>query len=415
MCGISVAINAKSLFACRKMHDATVHRGLHSYYWNKDKIQIWFRWLPITDSNISTPYFTCGDYTVFLNGFISNWKELADKYNIHSKTSCDTEILAKFIEKFNGKRLDELNGFFAVVYVVDGVVHTFTDRYGIKQLYSYKEGDSQYICSEVKGILALKDEWKLSEDGVKDWMYALGVINEHTVYQGINRLPKLPLSGGIDSGIIAKSIQPDYCFSVDYLEEEYSEAETLKANSVGRHFTLIASEHIYNEYKEKTLQAIDDPKVGSCYTNFALTELASNFVTVLFSGAGGDEFFGGYPHRLNKPIQEVIKRTDYQSPDYHDYPSHFEYDLKFLQGVLIVEDRIGSYFTLETRYPLLDNDFINFAMTLPDEYLENKRILKDISGLSDKVLNAKKRGFSNPHCTNKEWVDFVLNTLKDEK
>ena len=66
---------------------------------------------------------------------------------------------------------------------------------------------------------------------------------------------------------------------------------------------------------------------------------------------------------------------------------------------------------METRYPLLDNEFVDYALSLPDEYLENKRILKDISCLSDNVLNGKKRGFSNPHYTNKEWIDHVKRNL----
>ena len=66
---------------------------------------------------------------------------------------------------------------------------------------------------------------------------------------------------------------------------------------------------------------------------------------------------------------------------------------------------------METRYPLLDNDLVDFALSLPDEYKENKRILKDISGLNEKVLNSPKKGFSNP-VSNDEWVDFSINYIK---
>jgi hypothetical protein len=48
---------------------------------------------------------------------------------------------------------------------------------------------------------------------------------------------------------------------------------------------------------------------------------------------------------------------------------------------------------------------------LPDKYLFGKRILKDISGLPDEILVAKKRGFSNPHFTNKEWTHHVKTGL----
>ena len=72
---------------------------------------------------------------------------------------------------------------------------------------------------------------------------------------------------------------------------------------------------------------------------------------------------------------------------------------------------MGGYHTMETRYPLLDNDFVDFSLSLPNEYLDNKRILKDISGLSDDVINGKKKGFSNPYYTNKEWVEFCKSKL----
>jgi asparagine synthetase B (glutamine-hydrolysing) len=65
---------------------------------------------------------------------------------------------------------------------------------------------------------------------------------------------------------------------------------------------------------------------------------------------------------------------------------------------------MGGAHGMETRYPFLDNDFVNFALSLPDEYLKDKRILKDIADLPDQITKGKKRGFSNP-ISNKEWVD----------
>jgi len=68
---------------------------------------------------------------------------------------------------------------------------------------------------------------------------------------------------------------------------------------------------------------------------------------------------------------------------------------------------MGGANTLETRYPLLDNDLVDFCLSLPNTYINNKRILKDVSGLNDEVINGKKKGFSNP-ITNKEWIEEVL-------
>ena len=39
---------------------------------------------------------------------------------------------------------------------------------------------------------------------------------------------------------------------------------------------------------------LEEPRVGQSYPNFYASKLASKFVKVVLSGAGGDELFGGY-------------------------------------------------------------------------------------------------------------------------
>jgi len=449
MCGISAVIGGDCPGGnALGMAMATETRGTQIYIDEFDNAAVGYNWLKITDQTVNEQPFTCGDFKAWLNGYISNYKELAIKYDIELTTTCDAELLVKFLEKFKGERLDELNGFFAVAYYNGTELKFFTDRYGIKQLYRYERDGVVYVCSEVKGILRMFPNLGLDQNAVIDWKHSLGVMTDNTIYNGITRIKKLPfirpnkikidylparirlggllqmafmrnateqktgvfLSGGIDSGILAKYMNPDYCFSVDYADDKYSEIENIKLNSTSEHYTLICNHATFNKYLKPAIDVLDDPKVGSCYTNYALTKLASKFCTVLYSGAGGDELFGGYPHRNNRPIEQVIKRTE-NPPLSMDYSrvTHDEYNWRFLQGVLIVEDRMGGAFTMETRYPFLDNDFVDFVLSLPDEYLHNKRILKDISGLHPDVINGKKRGFSNPHLTNDEWVKNVMN------
>ncbi len=443
MCGIAAVINGTTEES-EAMAYAIRRRGIKRSTTQVNELTVSFVHLPIVE-DIEQPC-TNGNTTVWLNGFISNWKELCSKYSVKAKN--DTEYLAFHLE--NDYPKSELNGFFAVIYYQNGV-KMFTDRYGIKQLYTYKHLGTTYICSEPKGIKAV---CKLSIDfnAMSDWEYSLGVMTDDTIYTDVKRVECLPfercfkhdttsidyeeakrvlfelwlqacerndydgagcyLSGGIDSGIINNTMLPEYCFSVDYVNE-YSEADNIKLNSKGWHYTWIANNdtHVRWYYPKMTLKALDDLKVGSCYTNFAIAELASKFCKVMYSGAGGDEVFNGYTHRYNKPINEVIKRTNKDETREYDI-THKEYDWRYLKGILVVEDRMSGWHTMETRYPLLDNDFVDFALSLPDEYLENKRILKDISGLHPNVVNGKKRGFSNPHFTNDEWVEFCKNNIE---
>lgn len=437
MCGIAAVING-SVEDAEKMAFAIKRRGIRTTTTQLNELTVSFVHLPIVQ-DIKQPCKS-GGTTVWLNGFISNWKELCAKYHVFVDN--DTQYLAWHLD--NDKPKSELNGFFAVLYYKDGV-KMFTDRYGIKQLYTYKHLGVTYICSEVKGLKSALD-LKVDFAALSDWEYSLGVMTDHTIYSGVERVDCLPfpkpekieidydeaknkleallwksldrnyynnsgcyLSGGIDSGIIANWGKSMFTFSVDYLDDT-SEIENIKLNSRGLHYTMICNDWFKPYYSEAALRALDDFKVGSCYTNFAISELASKFCRVMYSGAGGDEVFNGYTHRYNKPINEVIKRT--KSDEQREYDiSHKEYDWRYLKGILVVEDRMSGYHTMETRYPLLDNDLVDFALSLPDEYLNNKRILKDISGLHPDVINGKKRGFSNPHFTNDEWVKFCKERL----
>lgn len=456
MCGINAVING-SFEQVQAMQKATQRRGITSAITSIGNDWVSFDHLPITDKNVAAGPFKSGSFTVWMNGYISNYRELAEKYDIKLETNCDTEFLAKFIDLHNEYKLDELNGFFSVL--VHNRCHignewsAYTDRYGIKQLYTYKQGSATFISSEVKGILAVCPDIELDETAVTEWKQTLGVVTKHTIYKGIKRVMQLPLnipekrkisydqakrelsrllhqsfernkydgesgvylSGGVDSGLIAHWMRPEYSFSVDYVDSAFSETDLIKINSTGIHHSIIVNRELADIYTQKTMLALDDLKAGSCYTNFAIAELASKFVRVMYSGAGGDEFFGGYPHRKSKDINEVVYRVDVSNEDeLLDYGclSHFEYDLEFLRAVLVVEDRMSGWHTMETRYPLLDNDLVDFAMSLPDDYLENKRILKDVCGLHEDVVNGKKKGFSNPYFSNSEWAEFALKNLR---
>lgn len=445
MCGINAVING-TFEDVKLLHKYSSRRGIHSKNTYVNNAYIVFDWLPITDNNAPNQPFRKDGVSVFLNGYISNYKELAKKYGIELKSNCDTELLCEFLHRFKGKRIKELNGFFAVLWTDGYEWHTFTDRYGIKQLYKYHKDGVTYISSELKTIVkALKPE--IDSEAMSRYKYSLGVLNKDTIYKGVERVKKIELSipetieisyedaktrlsylldksiernrtelkscvflsGGIDSGIIAKRVNPNYCFSVDYTNTDYSEIDRIKLNSVSEHYVLMCNDAMKSD---KVKDIIDDPKAGSCYTNIALTEFASKFCTVIYSGAGGDEFCGGYPHRLNKDIKDVQKRTKYEHEPMK--LTHFEYDLMFLDSILVIEDSISGYYTMEARYPLLDNDVVNFLLSLPDKYKENKRILKDISGLDEQVINGKKHGFSNPHYSNDEWVDFTEKYIYEQ-
>jgi asparagine synthase (glutamine-hydrolysing) len=160
---------------------------------------------------------------------------------------------------------------------------------------------------------------------------------------------------------------------------------------------------------------LEEPRIGQSYPNFYVAQLASRFVKVVLSGAGGDELFAGYPWRyyravvnadfddyvdkyyeywqrllpnrtlkmLFQPIQHdvdhVWTRDIFRSVFKHnkdeltrpeDYVNHSLYfEAKtFLHGLLVVEDKLSMAHGLETRLPFLDNDLVDFAMRVPVRY-----------------------------------------------
>lgn len=447
MCGIAGTLGG-NLCQVKKMGEAIRSRGISEGIYIDRKLIVYFTYLPITDDNALIQPYKEGNITLWLNGYISNYKELASQYNIELSTNCDTELLVNLYAKYGERCVYWLNGFFSIVVWDGNKLSFFNDRYGIKQLYYTYENGNLYFASEVKSLLKIKSKIELDYDAVNEWKKELGVLSQHTIWRGIYKntkldfvhdLPKLNIgyeeakehllyllnksihrnkihnkrdcvfvSGGIDSGVIANYIKPDYSFSCDYLLPDYSEISGIKRNSKGKHYSIIVSKDLFDEYKFKAIEALDDLKAGSCWKNYALTELASKYATVIYSGAGGDELFNSYVHRYSKPIGEVINRIGGFS---EKKISHKEYDWKFLEAILIVEDRMAGAFSMETRYPLLDNDFVDFALRLPDEFKENKRILKDISGLCEEVKSSPKRGFSNPYMNNKEWTEFAYETI----
>jgi asparagine synthase (glutamine-hydrolysing) len=157
---------------------------------------------------------------------------------------------------------------------------------------------------------------------------------------------------------------------------------------------------------------LEEPRVGQSYPNFYAAKLASKFVKVVLSGAGGDELFGGYPwryyravvndnfdhyvdkyygfwqrmlsdserQRLFSPIADDVRDVDTREIfrnvfRHHDrelatpetYINHSLYlEAKtFLHGLLVVEDKLSMAHSLESRVPFLDNDLVDFAMRVP--------------------------------------------------
>jgi len=234
------------------------------------------------------------------------------------------------------------------------------------------------------------------------------------------------LSGGMDSGAITAVASRSYQYlktftcgfdlssasGIELSFDERVKAEAMSARFKTEHYEMVLKAGDMERALPRLAWHLEEPRVGQSYPNFYAAKLASKFVKVVMSGAGGDELFGGYPWRyyraavsnnfehyidqyygfwqrlvddrhmqnLLAPIWSDVKHVstrdlfrdvflnhDNQLERPQDYINHSLYfEAKtFLHGLLVVEDKLSMAHGLETRVPFLDNDLVDFAMRCP--------------------------------------------------
>jgi asparagine synthase (glutamine-hydrolysing) len=234
------------------------------------------------------------------------------------------------------------------------------------------------------------------------------------------------LSGGMDSGTLTALAAKDLPYiktftcgfdlssasGIELSFDERVKAEAMSALFKTEHYEMVLKAGDMERCLPKLAWHIEEPRVGQSYPNYYAAQLASKFVKVVLSGAGGDELFGGYPWRYYRaticdnfehyidqyyvfwqrlmpntviakvfaPIWSEVKDVwtrdifrdvflthDNQLDRPEDYINHSLYfEAKtFLHGLFVVEDKLSMAHGLETRVPFMDNDLVDFAMGCP--------------------------------------------------
>ena len=233
------------------------------------------------------------------------------------------------------------------------------------------------------------------------------------------------LSGGMDSGSIVGLAAPHVprlqTFTAGF---DMSRVSGMELNFDERRTAEMMACEFGTEHYEQVINAgdirwslprvvwhLEDLRLGMSYPNFYIARLASKFVKVCLSGAGGDEIFGGYPWRYYRAFRALDRqdyfdsyyefwqrlttaeqrarlfRTSGSDQDemravfaavYDDAPNldletpedqiaaslYFE-GRTFLSGLLLLGDRLSMAHGLEERFPFLDNALVDFGMQLP--------------------------------------------------
>ena len=268
------------------------------------------------------------------------------------------------------------------------------------------------------------------------------------------------LSGGMDSGSItavaSRHLPRLHTFTGGFPTEGVVGDERLfdERGAALRMATAMETEHHERVIPPKALAEtlprlvwhLEDLRVASSYQNYLVAELARQHVTVVLSGAGGDELFAGYPWRYENArgaasVPDFVRRyAAYWSilvPD-SAKPAFFAGELgtaarqfsaeaagaavladvdevgnptdlaltfearTYLQGLFVVEDKLSMAHSLESRVPFLDNDLVDFTCAIPSAYKlrhgTSKYVLRHaMRGLiPEEILWARKQGFAPP-------------------
>jgi asparagine synthase (glutamine-hydrolysing) len=237
------------------------------------------------------------------------------------------------------------------------------------------------------------------------------------------------LSGGMDSGSIvavaSASIPRLATFTcgfdlsavtgVEANFDERREAELIACHFKTEHYQQVVNSSDISWALPRLIWHLEDLRLGMSYPNFYVSRLASRFVKVCLSGAGGDELYAGYPwryyrvsgavgrddyfrqyyafwqrlisdqdkkeHLFTDDIRRQVREWDtfrtfsrvftfneqlkYDTPEEHIANSLYFEIKTFLAGLLLVGDKLSMAHGLEERVPFLDNDLVDFSQRIP--------------------------------------------------
>ena len=275
------------------------------------------------------------------------------------------------------------------------------------------------------------------------------------------------LSGGMDSGSITAIAAKSYPYlktftcgfdlsSASGLElafDERAKAEAMSYHFKTEHYEMVLKAGDMERCLTKLAWHLEEPRVGQSYPNYYAAQLASKFVKVVLSGAGGDELFGGYPWRyyraavnddfehyidkyylywqrlvdnrllrqmfapIWKDVDSVWTRDIFRdvfqnrsdklcSPEeYINHSLYFEAKT-FLSGLFVVEDKLSMAHSLETRVPFMDNDLVDFAMQCPVHLKLNN--LSEVLRINENEPGSKQQQYFQKTSDGKQILRDVM-------
>lgn len=298
------------------------------------------------------------DIVLVFNGEIYNFEVLREdliKKGHEFKTKTDSEVIIHGYEEYGEKIVEKLRGMFAFS-IWDNKKQELLlarDPFGIKPFYYAKIDKTFLFGSEIKSFIPHPDFVKeINKEALKPYLVFQYSVLKETFFKNVFKLEpghylkykdgnieikpyyevkfdskektfeaymkdiqetieesvkyhKISdvkvgsfLSSGIDSSYITRCLMPDKTFSVGFENKGFSEVDAasnlsklLNIENINKIIT--ASE--FFEVLPNVQYHSDEPHANlSAVPLYFLSELARKHVTVVLSGEGADELFGGY-------------------------------------------------------------------------------------------------------------------------
>lgn len=293
-----------------------------------------------------------------VNGEIYNFQELREeligKGHVF-KTHSDCEVIIHGYEEYGTAIFSRLRGMFAcAIWDRQGKkLVVARDMFGIKPLYYANMNGVLLFGSEIKSFLphpAFKKE--VNRDALKPYLTFQYSVMDETFFKGVFKLPAAHfmvykegqvslerywepsfdvnekpleetveeidnviresiqahrisdvkvgsfLSSGVDSSYVASVLKPDKTFTVGFSDKNFSEIDNAQILSdeleIQNINEVLNSDECFSEL-EQIQYLMDEPHSNpSIVPLYFLAQLAKKDVTVVLSGEGADELFGGY-------------------------------------------------------------------------------------------------------------------------
>ena len=186
---------------------------------------------------------------IIYNGEIYNYKNLKEQYfpNKKFKSSGDGEVLIYLYEKYGIEFVNKVKGMFSICIIDENIkkIYLVRDRFGIKPLYYHYDSFKKtlYFCSEIKGIVELKNINTQINDKEAFKFFNQGLINSsgETWFKNIFQVKPSHLIEYSNNKIIEKK----YYFLENQIDEKQDEKK-------------ISFKTYMNDFKEKLQESFKE-------------------------------------------------------------------------------------------------------------------------------------------------------------